>query len=469
MGLDENSQHVVTAARQRGVSPKEWVDLMDDAFRLAWRRLNVTNDVWVRTTTAAHARASQTLFQLAYDRGDIYRGTYSGWYCPNCNNYYTDEELVDGRCPEHPSLKPEWREEENYFFALSRYTEPLRQLVEDDPGFIQPATWRGEVLAAVRQGLRDFSVSRTVRGEPWGIPVPVDPSQAIYVWFDALTNYATGVGFPDEPDAFARYWPADVHVVGKNITRFHCLYWPAMLISAGLPVPRQVAVHGFLTLEGQRISKTTGNVVDPVDLVDEFGADPVRYYFLREVGFAQDGDFSRAKFVHRHNADLANDLGNLLSRTTAMAARYLGGDVPEPGGADARDFDLRRTAEAVGPSAEAALAEWDLPGALDAVWSLIRRANVYVEENEPWRLAKAGDRGRLAVVLGNLAESLRVPAIHLWPFIPDAADRIMAQLGRPPVGPGDLGRAIWGALPGGSHLVGGPALFPRIQSQEDRR
>lgn len=469
MGLDENSQHVAAAARQAGVTPAQWVDQMDEAFRLAWSRLNVSNDVWVRTTTPAHARASQELFRRARERGDVYKGTYSGWYCPNCNNYYTDEDLVDSRCPEHPSLKPEWVEEENYFFALSRYAEPLRHLIEDTD-FVQPATWKGEVLSMIRQGLRDFSVSRAVRGEAWGIPVPGDPGQVIYVWFDALTNYATGVGFPDDKSRFERYWPADVHVIGKNITRFHCLYWPAMLMAAGLPVPKQVAVHGFMTLEGQRISKTTGNVIDPVQLVDEYGADPVRYYLLREFTFSQDGDFSRAKLIHRYNADLANDLGNLLNRTVTMGQRYLGGDVPGPGGLDPRDVDLQATCERIGSAVEKAVATWDLPSALDAIWSLVRRANVYVEENEPWRLARPdGDRERLMVVLGNLVESLRVSAVYLAPFIPLTADRIMEQLGHPPVRPGDLSLAGWGELSDVPRLVGGPVLFPRIQLEEPER
>ena len=466
MGLDENSQHVAAAARRAGRSPRDWIDDLDAAFRLAWTRLNLSNDAWIRTSSPAHHRAARRLFTLARDRGDVYRGKYAGWYCPNCNNYYAEEDLADGLCPEH-RLRPEWVEEENFFFALSRYSEPLRRLVEGDPGFIQPGAWRGEMLALLRGGLRDFSVTRAVRpgAAPWGVPVPDEPDQVLYVWFDALTNYLTALGFPDDTETVARYWPADAHVVGKNITRFHCLYWPAMLLSAGLPVPRSVAVHGFMTLEGQRISKTTGNVVDPVDLVDEFGCDTVRYYLLREFGFVADGDFSRAKLIHRRNSDLGNDLGNLLNRTATMAHRYLGGTLPPPVVAEPVDADLAGVASAVGPAVEAALGNWDTPSALESIWSLVRRANVYAEETAPWRLAKAPESSeRLAVVLANLAEALRITALFLAPFLPETADRILERLGLSGAMSGDLVSACWGAIPEERRLMTGPVLFPRVES-----
>ena len=463
MGLDENSQHVVTAARAARLSPAEWVDRMDEAFRLAWRKLEVSNDVWIRTTNPVHARTAQELFRRAQGRGDVYKGSYAGWYCPNCNNYYAEEDLVDGRCPEHPSLRPQWLEEENYFFALTRYESQLRELVERRD-FVVPAGRRSEVAAMLRS-LRDFSVSRRVRDVPWGIPVPGDPSQAIYVWFDALSNYVTGAGFPDDLDSFRRYWPADVHVIGKNITRFHCLYWPAMLLSAGLEVPRQVAVHGFMTLEGQKISKSTGNLIDPVDLVDEFGADPVRYYLLREFSFGADGDFSRARLLHRYNADLANDLGNLLNRETVMALRYLGGELPAPSAGSPADREVAELANGLLARVEAAVEAWDFPTALEAIWGLVRRANVYVEECEPWRLARAAagsaERARLGVVLANLAEALRVIAVLLAPFMPRTADRVMSQVGRPGVTPSALSRVGWGEGGAAPKVIGGEVLFPR--------
>jgi methionyl-tRNA synthetase len=465
MGVDENSQHVVTAARAAGVSPAEWVDRMDDSFRLAWRKLAVSNDVWVRTTNPVHARTARELFSRALARGDIYKGAYAGWYCPNCNNYYADEDLVGGRCPEHLSLRPEWLEEENYFFALTRYERQLSDLIEGHDDFIVPVAWRSEVAAMLRRGLRDFSVSRRVRDVPWGIPVPDDPAQVIYVWFDALSNYVTGAGFPDDGATFHRYWPADVHVIGKNITRFHCLYWPAMLLSAGLDVPRQVAVHGFMTLEGEKISKTTGNMIDPVDLVDEFGADPVRYYMLREFSFGSDGDFSRARLLHRYNADLANDLGNLLNRTTVMSVRYLGGELPAPSEETPADRELAALADGLRERVDAAVEAFDFPAALEGIWGLVRRANVYVEECEPWRLARAlegsAERARLGVVLANLAEALRILAIYLAPFVPETANRLLAQLGRPGIAEGALAQAGWGQGGTAPQVVGGPVLFPR--------
>src|SRR6266567_4024525 len=314
MGLDENSQHVVKAAQENNADLVSWTNRMDEAFRLAWAKLNISYDRLIRTTEQAHFRASQEMFRRAQQRGDIYTSIYSGWYCPNGNNFYSSDELVEGKCPDHPSIEPEWLEEENYFFALSKYSDRLLAHINEHPEFIVPASRRAEVLGMIRQGLRDFAVSRVVRPGMvhWGVPVPGDEKQVIYVWFDALTNYLTAVGFPHDPATFAHYWPADAHVIGKDITRFHCLYWPAMLLSAGLPLPRQVAVHGFITLDGQRISKTAGNSIDPVELVDEFGVDAVRYSLLRGLSFASDGDFSRASLVRRYNDELYKDLGNLL-------------------------------------------------------------------------------------------------------------------------------------------------------------
>lgn len=475
MGLDENSQHVVAAAQENGVAPREWIDRMDAAFRLAWSKLRCSYDRWIRTTEPVHFRASQELFRRAQAAGDIYKGTYAGYYCPNCNTFYSAEELTpQGTCPNHPTLKPDWIEEENYFFALSRYTSRLRDYIEHHPEFIVPATWRGEVLSLLRQGLRDFSVSRPLRsvrvvdGKPWGVPVPGDPEHVIYVWFDALTNYLTAVGFPDDEARFRRYWPADAHVIGKDITRFHCLYWPAMLMSAGIALPRSVAVHGFMTLEGQRISKTTGNILDPVVVADEFGADALRYYLMRDVSFESDGDFVRANLVQRYNADLANDLGNLLNRTVSMVGRYFDGRLPEPepeGQAGPREADLRRVARVAGEAAAAAIESWDLDGALDGAWQLVRRANQYIDESKPWRLARdPSQRAQLGTVLYHAAEALRLLAIYLAPFIPGAAEQMNAQLGLPPPAPGDWrDRTSWGGLVPGTKVERARPIFPRLE------
>src|SRR2546426_6977798 len=348
---------------------------MDEAFRLAWSKLDVSYDYRIRTSEEQHFRAAQEVLRRAQERGDIYKSTYSGWYCPNCNTFYRDEDLVAGKCPEHPSLQPEWLEEENYFFALSKYSGRLLIYIEEHPDFIVPAVRRAEVLGLIRQGLRDFSVSRVVRpgSIPWGVPFPGDEGHVIYVWFDALTNYLTAVGFPGDTAKFEHYWPADAHVIGKDITRFHCLYWPAMLMSAGLALPRQIAVHGFITLEGERISKTTGNIVEPVELVDEYGVDAARYYLLRNLSFASDGDFSRDGLIRHYNDELANELGNLLNRVVTMISRYRGGATPPPGATSELEEDLQRAASETRTRAEAALERWEIGGALNIIWSFVRR------------------------------------------------------------------------------------------------
>lgn len=465
MGLDENSQHVVTAAADHQTDPATWALRMNEAFRLAWAKLDISFDRWIRTTEAAHFRASQEMLSRAQASGDIYKSIYSGWYCPNCNNYYTADELVDGHCPLHPSIVPQWLEEENYFFALSKYSDRLLEYITAHPDFIVPVSRQAEVLGLIKQGLRDFAVSRQVRpgAVPWGVPFPGDETQVIYVWFDALTNYITAAGFPDDPALFARYWPADVHVIGKDITRFHCLYWPAMLMSAGLPLPKQIAVHGFITLDGQRISKSAGNVIDPVALADEFGADAVRYALLHDLSFASDGDFSRAELIQFYNADLANDLGNLLNRVVTMTARYRNGAIPAPGLLSALELDVQRLATETRQRAAEALDRWEIGNALNITWGLVRRVNQYIEQSEPWKLARqSGEAQTLDSVLYTAAEATRILAVLLAPYIPSASARMLAQLGLEPIGAGAWAReGVWGSrsLPS---VAPGPLLFPRI-------
>lgn len=466
MGLDENSQHVVQAARANNVDIVTWTSKMDQAFRLAWSKLDVSYDRWIRTTEERHFRASQEMIRRAQQRGDIYKSIYTGWYCPNCNTFYQDEDLVGGRCPLHLSLVPEWLEEENYFFALSKYSDRLLAHINEHPDFIVPQVRRSEVLGMIRQGLRDFSVSRRVDRlkEPWGVPFPGDPEHVIYVWFDALTNYLTAVGFPDDTAMFERYWPADVHVIGMDITRFHCLYWPAMLMSAGISLPRQVAAHGFITLEGERISKTTGNIVEPVGLVNEFGADAVRYYLLRNLSFASDGDFSREGLIQRYNDELAKDLGNLLNRVVTMVNRYRNGAIPAPGPASDLEEDLQSVAAGTRQRAEKALEAWEIGNALQSIWSFVRRTNQYLEQSEPWQLARLPEKGaQLDTALYSAAEAMRLLAIFLSPFIPGASDRILSQLGLGAVGASAWVReGTWGSRPL-SRVVAGPLLFPRIE------
>ncbi|TMC36675.1 MAG: methionine--tRNA ligase, partial [Chloroflexi bacterium] len=372
----------------------------------------------------------------------------------------------DGRCPDHPSIEPEWLEEENYFFALSKYSDRLLAHINEHPDFIVPANRRAEVLGMIRQGLRDFAVSRQVRpgAVPWGVPVPGDEQQVIYVWFDALTNYLTAVGFPHDTATFEHYWPADAHVIGKDITRFHCLYWPAMLLSAGLPLPRQVAVHGFITLEGQRISKSAGNIIDPVELVDTYGADAVRYYLLRNLSFASDGDFSRAAFIRHYNDELANELGNLLNRVVTMISRYRGGAIPQPGATSEFEEGLQRAVSETRARAEAALERWEIGGALNIIWSFVRRTNQYIERSEPWRIARQPEQqDRLDTVLYTAAEATRLLAIFLAPYIPSASNNILGQLGLESVDNTSwLRQGTWGSRPF-TRVNPGPLLFPRIE------
>ncbi len=467
MGLDENSQHVVQAASTNGVDLVTWVDSMDEAFRLAWSKLDISFDRWIRTTEERHFRASQEMIRRARERGDIYKSTYSGWYCPNDNTYYQTEDLVDGRCPNHPSIVPEWLEEENYFFALSKYSDRLLEHIHMHKDFIVPAVRKSEVLGMIHQGLRDFSVSRLVNPgrEAWGVPFPGDPEHVIYVWFDALTNYVSAVGFPDDQATFEHYWPADAHIIGMDITRFHCLYWPAMLMSAGLPLPKQVAVHGFMTVEGAKISKSGSNIVHPIQLVDEYGVDAVRYYLLRNLSFASDRDFTREGLIRSYNDELNKDLGNLLNRVVAMMNRYRGGIIPESGAIGELEENLQKVAVESRVQAERDLEAWEIGTALQSIWNFVRRTNQYLEQSKPWILARQeGKKEELDTVLFSSAEALRLLSIYLAPFVPDASDRIRSQLGLEPVTSSAwVHEVIWGSVPL-TKVVAGPVLFPRIET-----
>jgi methionyl-tRNA synthetase len=468
MGLDENSQHVVKAAEAHGVSLPEWITYIDQAFRLAWAKLEIGYDRWIRTTERTHFRAAQEMFLRAQERGDIYKATYAGWYCPACNTFYRDEELEDGRCVDHPRAALEWIEEENYFFALSRYSEQLLAYIATHPHFISPPTRLTEVISFFHQGLRDFSISRHIdpRRPIWGVPVPGDPDQVIYVWFDALTSYLTAAGFPDNGALFARYWPADVHVIGKDIVRFHCLYWPAMLLSADLPLPKQITVHGHLTLGGKKISKSTGNVISPVALVDEFGVDAVRYYLLRTLSSGADGDFSRAGLIQHYNDELAKDLGNLLNRVVSMLERYRQGHIPQAGAPTALEEEVQRAADEARRGAEKALEHWEIAHALESIWSLVRQTNRYLEQSAPWRLASRIGETRLDTILATAVEALRLLAIYLAPFIPTASACMLGQLGQPAVQPGDWStRGTWGATRAGC-LGERVILFARKEESE---
>ena len=470
-GMDEHSAQVEPLAAKHGKEPKALVDEWAEVWRGAFDRFDISYDRFIRTTDPDHVRASIEMVSRAQAAGDIYKGTYAGWYCPGDNEFKTDSQLVDGHCPDHPTLELQWLEEENYFFALSRYQEALEELYATNPSFCEPENFRNEVLGWLKEGLRDFSVSRA--GGSWGIPFPGDPNHRIYVWFDALTNYVTGAGFPDDPAMFARFWPADLHVIGKNITRFHCLYWPAMLMSAGLPLPRQVFAHGFMLLRGEKMSKTRGNVLDPDSAVELFGVDGVRYLVLREIPFDRDGDVTLEGLVRRYNADLANDLGNLVNRTVSMANRYLSGSLPPLAAADAEadaDAELRSAAVEAVSAYRAAMERKHLDEALMALMGLVRAGNGYAESQAPWALSKVGETERVGMVLAAMAETCRILGHLVAPFTPSTARALHAQLGVPAPydergagGPGLKRLAAWGAVNAGWQVGDAQPLFPRTE------
>jgi methionyl-tRNA synthetase len=469
MGNDEHSVNVAREAASRGLSPVAYCDQMEGEFRAAWEHLNVSFDDFVRTTQPRHHRAVQALFAAVHAAGDIYKGTYKGYYCDSCEAFYQAKDLVDDKCPIH-KREPRWLEEENYFFALSRFTERLHRHILEHPEFVQPEIRRNEVLRVVEGGLEDISVSRS--GVEWGIPLPLDPKHVVYVWFDALINYISALGWPDDPAGLVeRYWPCDVHVIGKDITRFHCLIWPAMLLSGGLPLPRTVWGHGFVSVGGEKLSKSLGNVIAPEAATARFGVDGFRYLFLREVPFNRDGDFSWGTYTSRYNADLANDLGNLLARTLAMVQRYLDGRVPRLSldGAGARGTpgaDLLGGLEAATHEHRTHLEAFAIHSALAATWTCIQAANRYIDTQKPWELAKRPEeRGRIETVLRNLLEVLRLVSVMIYPAMPTKAEEMRRQLGLP----ADF-RVLryddelvvrdreW------SHVQPGSPLFPRIEA-----
>jgi methionyl-tRNA synthetase len=470
-GFDEHSANVERDAREAGIAPRELIDPWADTWRRVFERYLISADRFIRTTDPDHAVAATEMVRRAMANGDVYQGVYSGWFCNGCNEFKTDQQLVDGRCPDHPTIDPVWLEESNYFFRLSAYQERLERLYADNPSFTEPEHFRNEVLGWLRDGLRDFSISRS--GTTWGIPFPDAEGHRIYVWFDALTNYLTGAGFPNDADAMERWWPADLHVIGKNITRFHCLYWPAMLWSAGLPLPKQIFAHGFMLQTGERMSKTRGNVLDPDVAADVFGVDGVRYVVLREVPFERDADVTIDGFVRRYNADLANDLGNLVNRTVSMTNRYLEGALARPEPATDADHELAATGARAVDAYEAAMADHHLAEALAAMMGLVGAANGYAESQAPWGLHKAGQTERVAQVLAHLAEACRIVGHLLAPVAPVASRRVHDQLGVPvPYDErGDGGPPLaelvrWGSGPDAWRAGAPSPIFPRIEQEE---
>ncbi|MCU1382660.1 MAG: metG [Acidobacteria bacterium] len=425
MGNDEHSQNVFKKASEAGLDPLAYCDQMEREFRTTWSHLDVSFDDFIRTTEPRHKAGVTEIAKRLWEAGDIYEGVYEGWYCVSCEEFKQEKDLVNGNCPLHPTLKPEWIREKNYFFRLSKYQQPLLDHFAAHPEFLQPDVRRNEILSLIKGGLIDISVSRA--GQSWGIPLPFDPGSVVYVWFDALINYASAVGLGSDPALFEKWWPADLHVIGKDITRFHAVIWPAMLMAAHLPLPRQVFGHGFMTLNGQRMSKTLGTIVDPIEAAARLGVDPLRLYLVKEVAFGGDGDFSWDRYEERYNVDLANNLGNLVSRVTSMAHRYRGGRVaPGTSGND----QLARLGENIVADYRGAMDRFALHEGAAAAFRLIDGANEFIAATAPWKLAKdPAAAGRLSQVLFDAVEAIRLAAVLLAPIMPASSREILRRVG----------------------------------------
>jgi methionyl-tRNA synthetase len=459
MGNDEHSQNVYQRATELGLEPRVFCDQMELVFREVWAKLDVSFDDFIRTTEERHRLAVTTLVQRIADAGDLYEGEYEGWYCVSCEAFKQDKDLVEGDCPVHRTT-PGWIKEQNHFFRLSKYRDRLLEHYAAHPGFLQPDARRNEMLRLLEAGLDDISVSRT--GQSWGIPLPFDPSNVVYVWFDALINYIAAVGYGADDERFGTWWPADLHLVGKDITRFHAVVWPAMLMSAGLPLPRRVFGHGWVNWQGQRMSKSLGTSVDPLEAADRLGPDPLRLYLTKEIAFGQDGDFTWERFEERYNADLANNFGNLVNRVGVMVQKYRDGRVTAVPGATSPLAD--RAADIV-RGYRAAMDEHQLHVGMATAFDLVDATNEFITRSEPWVIAKTpARRAELDQVLFDMTEAVRIAAVLLWPAMPGSCSEILRRMGQS--GSVDEIRfdqdAVWSR--GDRAIIAGPPLWPRIEN-----
>lgn len=467
-GSDEHGQKIERRAKEAGITPLQYVDRIVAGFKDLWQRLNISYDDFIRTTEERHKDVVQSVFQKIYDQGDIYKSAYEGWYCTPCETFWLEGKLVNGNCPDC-GRPVELVQEESYFFRLSKYQDRILKHIEEHPEFIQPVSRRNEMINFIKNGLDDLCVSRTTFD--WGIQVPFDKKHVVYVWFDALTNYLTAAGYLCDREKFAKYWPANLHLVGKEIVRFHTIIWPIILMALDIELPQKVYGHGWLVIEGDKMSKSKGNVIDPIQLIEEFGPDAIRYFLLREIMLGSDGNFSREALIQRINADLANDLGNLLNRTMAMIEKYFGGVIVAPDVDAEVDRELRSMALETAQKYEGFMDGLEINAALTEIWRLIGRTNKYIDETMPWSLAKEeGGQARLASVMYNLAEVLRIVALLISPFMPVTTEKIWQQLGLKEQGhlPVDLQAAQnWGGIPALTRIQKGQPLFPRIEEKPE--